>query len=172
MISFKPGGIAIRRKFHRHVPMELVVDPLPPENPLYWRLLDGDSALVEVGIDRNNGSFLSLTLVTFLGKVEIIDDEPPRSEDHSLGVPLYDLSLWPRRHENRGRFDYYDFSGPCRLELAPTFVRLGLHPETVQSWLWLEPRLAFGFSASGDLCCVEVLDLTNRELLALREGLP
>jgi hypothetical protein len=171
MISLKAGRIAIKRRFHRHVPMELAVAPLPSESPLYWRLLDGDSALVEVGIDRNNGSFLSLTLVSFLGKVELVDDQP-KSEGHSLGVPLFDLSLWPRRHENRARFNYRDFRGPCRLELAPTFIRLNLLPATVQSWLWLESRLALGFSESADLCCAEVLDLTNRELLAFQEGLP
>jgi hypothetical protein len=170
LISCQAGPVVVKRKFHRHIPMELVVDPLPPENPLYWRLLDGNSALVEVGIGRNDGRFLSLTLVSFLRKADLIDDLATAKRD-TFELPLFDLSAWPQRHENRARFDYVDFGGPCRLALAPTFVRLSILSETAQSWLWLEPKLSFGFTAAGDLCCVEAHDLTNKELLPLREGL-
>lgn len=170
--SVTPWTGRIVRKFHRHIPISLLVEPEPYGIPLYWRVDDVDQALVEIGIHRHAGSFVSLTLVTLQKAPAELTQPPPSLEPGTPFVlPAFNLDLWPRRHEARTRYDYYDVVGPFELALATDQARLQLLPEPILSWIWTDNCLAFGLTEAQELGCVWLLDLSEREQELLRSGL-
>jgi len=161
----------ITRQFNSYVCLSVNVGgrskALPP---LYWRLVDAQFNLVEIGIGRDSGSLESVKVVLYRGALYRMAPEQLDSLiETTAGLPRFSLDLWSLPG---GIYDvdsdYYDVPGRCKLEVAKTKLRVSLFPDRV-AYRVAKPGLECEFNQSSELCAILVDNLDSQEILALKK---
>ena len=163
-----PPVMPLQQQFGPYVPVSIMHGYTPSDPPLYWRLMDPEFNLVEIGIDRRDGHFVSFTLVFCKDVVRTVsktDETPPAGEDH--GVPLFSLDPWADNSET-GR---YDVSGKCRLELSSKDARVVLSSDDIHHRVVNEVGLIWEFNAANELQSILLPNLTPHDRTSMEESL-
>ena len=143
--------------------------------PLYWRLDDAKSNLVEIGINRHSGQFVSLTVVFCKEVVQTLSEASP-SEEVS-GLPVFSLDPWaaafaPDRDVDDRRSEFYDVPGRCRLELGDDAVRVVLFSGEIHYCVVTQQEeFVSEFNSSGELCSILLPKLGQHDRRMLEETL-
>ncbi len=134
-------------------------------SPLYWRLIDPETNLIEIGVERDTGQLLSITIVSYQGALYKLETDPPAITAERLKVPRFCLDLWGKPHGDVYdiKSDYYDVTGRCRLELGENSLRLELFPDLVAYSIALSSDLICEFNPHDELCAVLVNNIKPSE---------
>lgn len=165
----------VQRQFGPYVPVSIMHGDTPSEPPLYWRLMDPEFNLVEIGIDRRDGHFVSFTVV-FCKEVVRTLSESPKAPVSEEGVPVFSLHPWaaalaadPDIHAFQTRL--HDVHGRCRLELGSDAVRVVLSSDEIHHCIVTEGGLIWELNASGELRSTLFPGITQDDLTSLEESL-
>lgn len=140
--------------------------------PLYWRLLDPEHSLLEIGIDRRIGVLLSLTLTFYYGElIEHKHNGQIDSVERILGIPSFALGLWPDLPMNRGgELDYVDVQGRVCLKMEANALHIILFNEPVSYQVnLLSQQTSCDFNANRELCGLWLHSLTDSEIHSIKE---
>lgn len=166
----------VQRWVDPYVPLRVEAGGAAGDPPFYWRLVAPRFSLVELGVDRRDGRFVSLTVTLYRGELHELSraDAPPPGGDES-GLPRFDLDPWaaaldPHRDAYDRASEILDTPGRCRLELGGGILRVVLAPGDVHSRV-LAGGLAAEFGASGELRAVSVSGLRAEEQRVIAESL-
>ena len=171
-------GLPIHRKVHRHKPLGIGIGcdpdgPLDPA-PYYWRQESDTSNLIEIGVEKLSGRFLSFNLVNYHGQV-IQRREPFDTVSKKLsGIPRFDLGYWPKEAGPYDvRADFYDTRGTCQVEMYGGALRVVLFPEESETAFVVASgdELVSEFNASGELVAIRTGPLTPKDLPNLAASL-
>jgi hypothetical protein len=172
-----PAVLPVQREFGPYVPVSIATGYSHLDPPLYWRLDNPKFNLVEIGIDRRTGQFVSLTVVFCKEVVHTLstpDEAPPYGEVN--GLPLFSLDPWaaafaPDRDVDDRRAEFYDVPGRCRLEMGDEAVRVVLFSEELHHRVITREELVSEFNSSGQLCSFLLPRLSQRDRSMLAESL-
>lgn len=164
-------GLAVHRKVHRHKPLAIGIGcdpdgPLDPA-PYYWRQENDASNLIEVGIEKLSGRFLSFNLVNYSGNVIQRREPFELGSETFYGIPRFDLGYWPDAAGPYDvRADFYDTRGTCQVEMYGGTLRVMLFPEERQTAFVVATGddLVSEFNASGELVAIRTGPLTPADL--------
>ena len=78
-----------------YIPFSIEFASKNPSSLAYWRAGDGNSSLMEVGLDENSGAIKSVTLTSINPKnVNRVDDLLSRADSDACGIPICDMEKW------------------------------------------------------------------------------
>ena len=183
MMWLKHTGVAlavlpVQREFGPYVPVSVTTGYSHLDPPLYWRLDDPKFNLVEIGINRRSGQFVSLTVVFCKEVVRTLsqpDEAPPGREVQ--GLPVFSLDPWaaafaPDRDVDDRRPEFYDVPGRCRLELGDDAVRVVLSSGEINyRVVTQQEEFVSEFNSAGELCSILLPKLTQHDRRMLEESL-
>lgn len=167
--------MSIQRQFGPYVPVSIMHGDTASEPPLYWRLVDPEFNLVEIGIDRRDGHFVSFTLVLCKEVVRTLSQsaEALVSEE---GVPVFSLDPWaaalaadPDIHKFQTRL--HDVPARCRLELGTEAVRVVLSSDEIHHRIVTKGGVIWEFNASGELRSTLFPNITQHDRTLIEESL-
>jgi len=172
-----PAVLPIQRQFGPYVPVSVTIGYSAYDPPLYWRLDDPKFNLVEIGIDRRGGHFVSLTVVFCKETSQTLSraENAPAGGDAD-GLPVFSLEPWaaafdPERDVYDTRAEFYDVPGRCRIEKDADAVRVVLSSDAIQHRVITHGELVSEFNSSGELCAISLLKLSPQEKKMLEESL-
>lgn len=172
-----PAVLPVQRQFGPYVPVSVMTGYRAEDPPLYWRLDDPKFNLVEIGIDRRDGHFVSLTVTFYNGTVQALSraEDAPAGGDIN-GLPLFSLDPWaaafaPERDIYDMRAEFYDVPGRCRIEMGGDTVRVVLSADEIHRRVVTRGELVSEFNSSGELCAISLLKLSPQEKRMLEESL-
>ncbi|MEP7731521.1 hypothetical protein [Marinomonas primoryensis] len=125
--------------------------------PIYWRVGDFESSLIEVGLNKNSGCILSVSLLMF----DSVSDVPfVGSSDLAVevGMPIFDIEGWPED----GSLDIQSY---FRVFKAEDRLRLMFSDELKPVKIYRNKTVDFCISEMGELIWIEFLSLVESELL-------
>lgn len=133
------------------------------EETKYWRTGDFKKSLLEVGIASKGGIIRSLTLV----EAESINLDSERiinyTVDTQSGIPVFDLSSW----ENSNRIDENGF---LQVNFCERCLQIIFSDNEIRTQV-VNERVKFGLDENGELCCIEVINLSDKEKYELKDSL-
>ena len=164
-----PSGLPVQRLVDPYVPLKLSAGYSVADPPLYWRLVDPQFSLVEIGINRWDGRFVSFTVAHYNGELHPLGIPSGTVSTETLAVlPAYSLESWAGFRSDRDvgdiKGEFHDIQGRCRLELGNDSLRVVLFPDPIVLRVDTRGEVVFEFNASNELCALTFLRLGREEM--------
>jgi hypothetical protein len=140
--------------------------------PLYWRLLDPDFSMVEIGIDKESGKFISLAMPLYNGELSELTDSYTDHNDINIYAPKFSLDVWSAKNDfldSNG--EYYSYPGKCQLELTERNLRIRLFHEMVNSSVMISNNIMFELNKDNELISIVILGISSNDESVIRESL-
>jgi hypothetical protein len=190
-----PPVMSLQRQFGPYVPVSIMHGDTPSEPPLYWRLMDPEFNLVEIGIDRRDGHFVSFTLFFCKEVVRTLSQagetvgqaflpvpktdwkvRPAAPGGESFGVPVFSLDPWTAALASDPEIQTFqtrlhDVAGRCRLELGNNAVRVVLSSDEINQRVVTDGGLIWEFNASAELRSALFPNITQQDKTLIEESL-
>src|SRR5215203_4375198 len=171
-----PAVLPVQRQFGPYVPVSVMTGYRADDPPLYWRLDDPKFNLVEIGIDRRGGHFVSLTVVFYNSAVHPLSRPEPAYERGDLnGLPIFNRDPWaaafaPERDVYDTRAEFHDVPGRCRIEIGGDTLRVVLSSDDISHRVFTQGEFVSEFNSSGDLQAIALLKLSPQEKEMLEQS--
>lgn len=153
--------------FDEYVPFtaEFESDFMSP--PLYWRIGDGKSSLMEIGLNESSGVVLSITLTS-------IKSENVRNENESYvsraseieGLPIFDLSAWKNgKCADEFASNFIDeFNFDLELTLGQDFISVSIIDGMEPTQYIKNDSVIFGVDIDGRLTNVDIVNMSKEDI--------
>lgn len=165
VIGSKPDARAVV-EVDPYVPLTIELGDGESGTPLYWRGRAGDGSLVEVGVSPNDGSLHSITVTSISRERVVRSTQAPGGQVGEVGVPRVDMSLWPAVRREFAE-NFVEQVVPLQLILGESTATLSFSRSSAPvSWHGVGSIL-FGVAEDGFLCCIEVRDLSEEQLVTI-----
>lgn len=129
---------------------------------LYWRLIDPEYSLLEIGVDSASGELRSLTVPLYNGDIDVRASVAGKPVSSTLGTPVFSTTHWPSDwRETRHRF--VDVPGRIRLDCGPDDVRIVISDESVHRSVQVGARLVCELNDADDLVGFRILAVCPEE---------
>lgn len=153
-----------------YIPFAFEVQAAESSSPLYWRCHDGDSSLLEVGINEG-GTVVSVTLTAIHPrKVYLSDDSFANAGAVDEGLVAFDLRPWGSIELSNFSDRFLDENVPFRLLISPDAARLEFGDGGRAVRYVNCESIFFGISLNGGLVSIEIRGLTLEQVALIREA--
>jgi hypothetical protein len=166
-------SLLVDRTVDYYVPCSLKLkNSIDYPHRLYWRMIDEKFCLLEMAVDWHTGLLILFTVVYHKNSVnEITKSDLVVSDIDTIGIPLFDLSLWPL-----AELENYNFSKEFRetkerfsLYLRDKSLHIVLFQDIVVHRVGLPGCFSCGFNRNGELCDLVLYNLTENELATISD---
>jgi hypothetical protein len=129
----------------------------------YWRMIDPEFSLLEIGVDSITGQLRSLTVPLYNGKLATIENVLTESMPEILsGTPIFNKVHWDADlGEVRNRVS--DVPGKIRLDLSNEELRIVIEDEAIKRAVLVNNRIICDFNESAELVRLRIINLNQTE---------
>ena len=169
MLRFKEKTKSLESsvEFDEYVPftVEFESDSMFP--PLYWRVGNGSTSLMEIGINKGSGAAHSITLTSIQSdSVRVVKREYVSSVSEKEGLPIFDLSAWKNENcpdEFASNFiDNFDLG--LELTLGQDFISVSIVGGMEPYQFIKNNNVIFGIDIEGNLTNVDIINLSQEDI--------
>ncbi len=159
--------VRITRAFDYSLALSVEIGAAVTGATSYWRQMDPEFSLVEIGLDEEEGSLLSVTVPLYNGL--LYPYVPDSAQVSGRGLPIFDAP-GPGSGAGAGA-NLFDVPGRCRLELGAGLLRLALLEGDVATLIEVGDGLQAEFDARSQLIGFRLTGLTARELTGVANAI-
>jgi len=137
--------------------------------PFYWRIVDKEFSLVEIGIDPLTGQFLSVNVIFYNGFIErkTIDYLWQHQLDDQLGIPTFSTQLWSGVAKENFHQRFLDVYCKVQLVLIENNLQILLFNEEISYQVEFPQQLSFEFNSKKELCAITIYNLSVSDMESL-----
>lgn len=163
--QIEPSAFAVQYDEYIPFTIEFENDSLAP--PVYWRVGNGKSSLIEVGLNKHSGQMLSVVL-TSIATENVIKNRGDYSPivKEEIGMPIFDLSYW----KNGVATDHFsnqfvdEFNLAIELTLGKNSLNIAFFDGLKPVRLIRNGNIIFGVDSAGFLISIALVNLTKTDV--------
>lgn len=158
--------------------LDLTIEKVSAFPPLYWRLNDPEYNLIEIGVSRDSGMLMSITIPLYNGLLFPLETLNYYDKNRtSFGIPIFDLSLWelalkPGRDPYNIREEFYDVKARCRFEINKDCLHISLFPEPIMYEVMVNDQFSCEFNSSNELIAILIKGISESDVKILQTIIP
>lgn len=176
MLKFKEevDCLASSVDFDEYVPFtaEFESDSLSP--PLYWRVGDGKSSLMEIGLNKDSGAVHSITLTSIKAEnVRKDNKDYASSASEKDGLPIFDLSEWRNGNcSDEFASNFIDeFNVDLELTLGQDFISVSIVGGMEPVYCIKNNSVIFGIDVEGALTNIDIINMSQEDIKTVNSAI-
>ena len=137
----------------------------------YWRAGDGESSLIEIGLNREYGAICSVTLVN-INAGNVKETEEPFNTDlpEVEGDVVFDISNWKANSDDYSDRFQDEFDLDICLVIGEDYLTLGFNKLEKPSRYIRNNQVRLGVSSKDELSTIEIIELTSGQIELLKQA--
>jgi hypothetical protein len=146
--------------------IEFYGDNLVPilDIPLYWRGIDNDHALIEIGLNKDTGTIHSIVLVT-ISPDHILETQKKFTLEFpsEYKFPIFNINLWLPTNKYKG-IPLEDFPVGLKVEIGLNYISVFFSQIGTLSKYIINDRVYFGIDNKSQLVSIHLIGLNEEEI--------
>jgi len=169
MIKFKSVNkkVVSSIEFDEYIPFTVDFENKPISSPIYWRVGNGTTSLLEIGINKDSGQIASLCLTCMDVKhISLVDKGFLTDLPCEEGIPIADITNWDCVDFANKFID--DFSKNIKLEIGNGYLLLSNLNINKPKKLVTHEDIIFGFDDELNLSEIILVGISDEDMRKIK----